>query len=64
MLGFKAAMLRYFNAYDALHLEVMRSIAIGLNLDADFFTPVSKSLKILDTKIQKFRDDVKVSPVT
>lgn len=39
--SFKPTMLRLFDAYDTLHFEVLRSIAIGLNLDADFFTPVS-----------------------
>lgn len=35
---FKPVMLEYFAQYDALHLNVMRCIAIGLGYDAEFFT--------------------------
>lgn len=36
--AFEATMLRYFQAYDALHLKIMGAIALGLGYDAEFFT--------------------------
>jgi isopenicillin N synthase-like dioxygenase len=33
-------MLEYFKEADALHLDVLRSLAIGLNLGEEYFTPL------------------------
>ena len=37
---FRETMLEYFNAADQLHLDVLRCLAIGMNLGEDFFTPL------------------------
>lgn len=35
---FRTVMLEYFNCYDALHLDVMRALALGLGYDEEYFT--------------------------
>jgi isopenicillin N synthase-like dioxygenase len=35
---FRDAMLNYFATYDALHLDVLRAIALGMDLDEEYFT--------------------------
>ncbi|KAF4121291.1 Isopenicillin N synthase [Geosmithia morbida] len=37
MVGFKTDMLRFFDACKAMHVEVMRAIAVGMGLDETFF---------------------------
>ena len=37
---FRETMLEYFHAADMLHLDVLRCLAIGMNLGEDFFTPL------------------------
>lgn len=37
MVGFKSTMLDFFDQCKALHIEVMRAIAVGMGLDPDFF---------------------------
>ncbi|EOO02229.1 putative thymine dioxygenase protein [Phaeoacremonium minimum UCRPA7] len=37
MVGFKSTMLDFHDQCKALHVEVMRAIAVGMNLDAGFF---------------------------
>lgn len=37
---FRETMLEYFHAADQLHLDVLRCLAIGMNLGEDFFTPL------------------------
>ena len=38
--SFKGTMLRYFSAADALHLDVLRAVAMGLRLPVEHFTPL------------------------
>lgn len=38
---FKSAMLEYFDAYDRLHLQILRALARGMGFDSDdYFTPL------------------------
>lgn len=38
---FEKAMLNYFSAYDKLHLDIMRALALGMGYDEEFFTPMN-----------------------
>lgn len=37
LYGFKCGMLEFFEQCKALHIEIMRAIAVGMGLSSDFF---------------------------
>lgn len=39
IVGFKSTMTNFFDQCKALHIEVMRAIAVGMGIDANYFDP-------------------------